>query len=262
MNRQPAGGGPFRLGGATINQKDVALNVNDFIMTGSLPDKYVPTSSAGGWKDISHGVLKDNKVTRMLNNNVDDRVILSIIDPATMKPIPNTVFKLPDGKNYRSNKEGNIIIIDTAKIALEKEIEAHRKQRVDSIISDLEGIPNDNTAAYMFGLTIKEWTDKCAAGTDALKHPETEKVWMSKDMNSINCSLEMMKTYTPGSKEHNQATAKLRRLVELYEPNYQGDDLSSIDDFTKNIKDGHNIPIDALPGNIHEVITAGKPPAS
>jgi hypothetical protein len=254
MKRKDPGGNPFKLGGGSLDQKDVALNVNDFIMSGSLPDKYVPTSGAGGWKDVSHGIMKENKITRMLNNDVDDRVIIGIFDPVTMELIPNQVFKLPDGKNYRSNEKGHIVITDTSKIALEKEISAHRKKRVDDLIDDLQAIPNDRAAAYMFGITLTEWEDKCKAVDVSLNHPLTRKAWMSADMNNINCTLEMIPTYTPGSKEHNRATAKLRRLVEYYEPNYQADNLSSLEDFKKNIKDGHNIAIDALPDSVRDVV--------
>lgn len=252
----------FGQGGNSSDIDEKYLNatgMNQFIARGSLPPELLPITGKGGLGDIAHQVQKDKMMRNLFNNDVDTQVMFQILDPSTQKPKTNSIVQF-HGKTYKSNGQGVIRVTDDGVIAFRRKIAQYRQKRVDHILDILEKDQDDEVPVYLFGIDMEDWKRITAASDTPKKYPlatdysqddPSSEVWMQKELNNVDCSLRMMKTYGMATDKYRLAVQKLTMICEYFEPNVQTDEFTNADEFRDNMKSGKNV----LPDSHDDIVT-------
>jgi hypothetical protein len=142
----------------------------------------------------------------------------------------------------KPDEKGFVRITDKGRVDMTAKIAAYRKKRTNDLMEIVR--LGDDIAQYVFGISAEKWKNLCAK--DSLKSGSTEtkallkKMKMHDTLGDLECSVEFINSLPP-SLTKTQAVAKLRKIVEYYEKNVNMEEISTIADELRNMKDGHNV---------------------
>jgi hypothetical protein len=212
-----------------------------------LPPKYmgldVPNSGSSIFAPAAHRVQSMKAVDNLLNDGVADQLQFELGDA---NGVYTTPYKLGD-QIMRPNANGKVRICDNGKIKLFMEFKQYERSRVDDIVE--MAMLGDELCAYIFGLEYDEWMGVCKAGKIP---PGMDSNIIHKSLVDLDCSIQFIESLGPSILQ-TQSIAKLRKLCAFYEAGVNIDDLTSLADIAKNMRDGHNNPND-LSGNVDQVV--------
>lgn len=210
-------------------------SVRDKIFNGgSIPPHLLGLTGLGhgnsGWSAVAHETQQLKQIDNLINDSVSDELVFNVKNKDGSAR--TTAFPL-FGKVMKPDKDGDVRITDTGKLALAKQIADYRKAETNKLLEYVR--LGDDIACYIFGVdydTWKAWTKKdgCPDGCN-----------MDDSLKVLQCNIEYIESLPP-SLTQTQSVAKLRKIVQHLEKNVNMEVLSSLGDVASNMKDGHNNP--------------------
>ena len=196
------------------------------------------TTGGSAFSGIAHGVHQRKMIQNQLNDGVDDQVFFIMYDQFN-NPV-TTPYQIA-GKMYVPDVKGKVRISDEGKMKRREAIRKYQQDRIDYLIQRiLKG--GDETAAYLFGMSLATWKNKwCAPGyptiADSGENPKEPLI--DDELRKLKCSVAYISSLPPGATQ-TQSITKLRILVGMHEKSVHIEGLSNAVDDKKNVVDGHN----------------------
>jgi hypothetical protein len=234
-----AGGIPFLKSVTERGTVQHKLDPFNILSGGSVPEEYMglnlPHGGSSMFAGIAHQAQQLKAVDNLLGGAVTDQLKFVVYGPNN-EPI-TTAFKM-GGKTWKPNGKGENYMVDKGRLDMNNKIKAYRKRRTDDLMEKYV-MDGDEGCAYMFGIALDEWLKYCAA--DGPLPAGFDPKDMDPTLKKLQCNVQYVSSLGP-SLTQSQAMAKLYKLVEFFEPNCNIEGLSTLDDVSKNMKDGHNNP--------------------
>ena len=210
------------------------LNVSEYMAKGAVPPELLGIHGNGGFSAIAHRSQQLKEIDNLVNNAVSDELYFTVRDK---NGVVTTPF-MHNGQLMRPNAKGEVRITDKGKIQLAMKIDAYRKKRVDDIMEKVR--LGDDIACYLFGISLSNWQTLCSK-TVTKGILDSYGIKMHPDLMKLDCTIEYIESLPP-SLTQTQSVSKLWRICEAFEKNVNQDDLTTLSDTMKNMKDGHNNP--------------------
>lgn len=215
-------------------QSGQGFNILGMYNGGLVPNEFLGLGyNSGGsslFSNVAHNVEQAKRLENIANNGVSDEVQLAVKlkDKNVVQP-----FQM-NGKVYRPDKNGVVRITDKGKIDTAMKIKKYQEKIVDDLMD--YALLGDDVCMYMFGLTSTEWFNLCAK-----RDSENNEMNLSKDLNNVDCSIRYIESLPP-SLQQTQSISKLRAIVKHHASSVNLEGITTHDDTSRNIRDGHNNP--------------------
>jgi hypothetical protein len=213
-----------------------SLGAIDMYSRGIVKPEYLGAGMPAGGNSIfskaAHRVQRLQRIDNLVNDGVANRLKLTLGDESGEY---NTPYELA-GKWLKPNANGEVFIVDHGKIKLRLEQKAYEVQQIDDLTEIALG--GDDICAYMFGLKLEDWKDYCKADNIP---PDMDKEMIDDTLAKLNCSIQYINSLGPSILQ-SQSIAKLRLICQHYWPSVNMDEITTLADMSRNMRDGHNNP--------------------